>query len=631
MWRTVVVALLVVLPLVGAHGNSLLEAGDVSDPARRAQRQAELVHGLVTAGLLHHQPLTLVTGSGGDGMTLSSVLHWQLDVTIHHCAPCDNATLYRVLVTPKDGLKLVVGDLADFDQLGAVKPHHWIGGEVVLLPAPAVRCRRLFQLPLLSKAALPLCVEVPSVGAGAITVHQRGYDGSVRSEPASRLLSGEPHSLLDRNSYHGRPFEAYFVDFKPYFVCGDAVQKAGALCQRPLPGPDALILETFAARVNLTLRFRRSPDGGWGQIVDGTWTGNVGEVWRGRADAAVAGLFVNGERAAATQFSAHTFLEEVALVSGRVPLGQQVSLGGLLPPVSWAVVAGLGLLVALGGTVMSRPDPAAAGRQLLRQVEDAFRGLWAQPVTRLPADTPRRLLVGVWSAACIVLSTALVTGLAAKLTAPRVYWSPMTLWDAVEHDYQVVTHAEYGAYDAAMLAPQGPLFDGLRARWVKGNNLRTMYRMLDPSDRVCLLEEVQYYITLRHRLIIETEGRVHPESIRLADQRAFTFLVGFSMQRNTPLLGRLNALISRLHAAGLIQHWMRLMRRTDELRVTAALQRAQRPPRVSALPLSRLRATVELLVTGWALAAAAFGLELLVHSCLGRRRGEKPLPQSGHN
>ena len=631
----VLVAALAVVALAAAAGPPLPGPEEVAGPASRARRQAVVVHGLVTVGLLQHQPLTLVIGDGGsaDGAALSGALRWRRGVTVHYCAPCDNQTLYSVLLAPKSGLKLLVGDQADFEHLNSVEARHWVGGEVALLPTPTARCRRLFRLPLLAKISLPLCVEVPPAAGRPAVVLQRGYDGSVRSESAARLLSGAPHHLLGRHSYHGRYFETYFVDFLPYFVCGDADQVNGQLCREPLPGPDASIMQIFAERVNLSLHFRSSPDGGWGHIENGTWVGNVGEVWRGHADAAVAGLFVNGERSAAVHFSEHTAIEEVALVSGRVPLGQQISLGGLLPVSSWAVVGVLALLVAAAGTLLTRPAAADTGRVLVHQAEDAFRGLWAQSLTRLPADTPRRLLVSVWTVGCIVLGTALITGLAAQLTAPRVYWAPMTLWDAVEHDYQVVTHENYGSYDTAMRSPQSPLFDGLRARWVKGNNLKTMYRMLDPSDRVCLLEEIESYVTMRNKMIIETEGRVRPENIRLANQRAFTFMVSYAVQRNTPLLDVLNALMKRLKETGLVQHWIRLMRRREELQVTAVLQRAPPPPRVAPLPLSRLSTTLELLVTGWALAGVVFGLELLAFRCrswVDGQRGEVPVVSLTH-
>lgn len=605
--------------------------GQAESTVSQASRQAEIIYSLSWAGLLHPEPAVVVySGGDADVDVLLRKLQWQHGTTVWSCQPCTTSELYAILLKPRHGLKILIGDDEGFQHLNSVRAKHWIAGRVVLLPVAGLNCTAPFRLQLFDKASLPLCLEMqPSGEDGSdVTVYQRSYDGSVRSGTSDDIQPGDS-TFLATDNFHGRHFQIYYMNFKPYFECG-APDGPGSICTMPKQGPDFLIWTTVAARLNMNVTFRRSPDDLWGHMEDnGEWVGNVGAVYHGEADAAISGLFVTGDRASVSQFSSNMYVEEVAIVSGRVSLGWDISLLKLLSPGVWGAAFGTLFVIAICGVMLVRPWSSFL-EAFVPQLELAYRQLWGQSSLWQPTGNPHRTIHAVWAVASIVLGTALGAALAAQLASPRVFWSPMTLWDVANEGYQVITHAEYGAYQAAMRGPQNELFDRLRSLWVTGNNKLTMKRMLDSSNKVCLFEEVQYYKTLVHQLIIESEGEIDPENIRLGSQRVFFFLVAYSLQKNTPHKSQIDSLIERIKAFGLVQHAFQQMRQEDERKVLGYRMRARQQPRVVALSLSRLATMFEMLLAGWIAAALALVAEIVYKRASTKKLRRKPEKHASH-
>ena len=563
------------------------------------------------------QPL-LVLGCGAGLVPLDrllAALRWSHGLLVTDCgrAPCPAGLVARLLYSEQPGPRLLLLQEAGcLNGTGAPPAGRWSRGQALHL---ALDCTRSLADPLFAKVGRPVCLEPRH---GRLAVVQRGTDGLLRRSG----LRASRNWLLPEDDITNVTLTVVYENYRPFFECAEERERR---CARPAPMASAVLLEIISRQLGFQLRYYRSPDGNWGQLVNGSWVGMVGEVVAGRADLAVGGIFVTPLRKTAADFCRPLTLTYLEIVSRPIPLSVRSDFSGLLSAPVWALI-GVSLLAVTAALaavrLLSRPAPPGSRLELAgRQLEACYRLLVAQEARAARSAGP--LLLAVWLLTTIVHRTAYTSNMISTLSAPAGFWAPQSFADLVEHGYTMVTHSGYGSYVSWMNVQDSAVALALKRRWVQQDHVEAFAHIVGSWERVALLEETPSVMNLIYDEMLASDGAVSEDLVHRGRQKHMPSFVAWPVQQYAPFVRRLDQVLRWLQPSGLVLRLLEDGAAEHRERAQRAVHRhCRRQPATCrrrgplVLGLTHLSAGFRLLGYGLLAASCCFLLELVA----GRRR-----------
>ncbi|XP_042208155.1 glutamate receptor ionotropic, kainate 5-like isoform X2 [Homarus americanus] len=188
------------------------------------------------------------------------------------------------------------------------------------------------------------------------------------------------------------------------------------------------------------------PDGAWGSLVNGSWTGMLGMVHRHEKNFTVSTMPLTANRIEDFDAGVWYWTEGFGLnMMTPAPLAKwQATYYPFMPSV-WitigATFAVVVLTMALQDWIQPEPFLGGFGRTWLY----LLRAVVKHTLPGLPTAQWQRVLVGVWWVYCFILTTAYTANLIAFLTIPVFPKRIQTLEELAQSDYRVSMH-DYGEF-----------------------------------------------------------------------------------------------------------------------------------------------------------------------------------------
>ena len=619
--------LLVMTVLLTASAAAAAPADRLAEREAAAVQLAERVAVAVQQLLRPAQQPLLVFSCGAGPVPLDrllAALRWPHGLLVTDCGrpPCPAGQPARLLYSDQPGPRLLLLQEAGcLNGTGAAPPGRWSRGQALHLTAD---CDRTLSHALFAKVGRPVCLET---GGSRLMVAQRATDGTIRRSG----VRASHRWLLAEDNLTNTTISVVYENYSPFFGCA---REVSGTCSQPAQMASAVLLEAMSRQLGFHLRYYRSPDGNWGQLVNGTWVGMVGEVVAGRAQLAVGGISMTPLRASVATFCRPLTLTYLEIISRPVPLPLRSDFTGLLAPPVWALIA-VSLMTVTAVLLAPRllaDRPPALLPPLVRQLEDCYRVLVAQEAYF--ARSAGSMLLAVWLLSSIVHRTALTSNMISALSAPAGTWSPESFSDLVENGYRLITHRGYGAYVAWMRAQNGSVARALRRRWTREDHMVAFKHIVSSRERVALLEETPSVMNLVYDAIVESDGAVTEHLVHRGREKHMPSFMAWPAQKYAPYVRRLDEMLRWVQPMGvvsqLLEEGAEASRKEAERRVHLRCRRLPETCRkrgAVVLSLTHLSACFKLLVYGLLTAGGCLLLELLV-AVYSRRRAAGPGHQS---
>ncbi|KAG7154184.1 Glutamate receptor-like 56 [Homarus americanus] len=350
------------------------------------------------------------------------------------------------------------------------------------------------------------------------------------------------------------------------------------------------------------------PDGAWGSLVNGSWTGMLGMVHRHEKNFTVSTMPLTANRIEDFDAGVWYWTEGFGLnMMTPAPLAKwQATYYPFMPSV-WitigATFAVVVLTMALQDWIQPEPFLGGFGRTWLY----LLRAVVKHTLPGLPTAQWQRVLVGVWWVYCFILTTAYTANLIAFLTIPVFPKRIQTLEELAQSDYRVSMH-DYGEFvPEALRSSKTPV-----------------YRTLgEKMDLVKLYDDAVYLMSNRTHALLElySYNRIVTKSITkvsnsymLKDQLYASYF-SWLFQKNTPWKYKFDLCIQHLVEAGLVTRWHK--ETTEDFmgqdyerreRLAAKEQLNNKQP----LSLQHLQGVFFILLLSWAASIVVFILELVL-------------------
>ncbi|XP_042232014.1 uncharacterized protein LOC121872941 [Homarus americanus] len=352
-----------------------------------------------------------------------------------------------------------------------------------------------------------------------------------------------------------------------------------------LEGVELRLLQYAAQALNFSYRLVVPADGEWGRPLNGTWTGKVGEIVRGRADIAVGGLVYTEERASVTEYSI-LFHNEL-----------------------WGIVCPLSVRLPMWPFIMFpfRTDTAPSVFTVL-----VLLYVMTLVVPRGPRDPQLESVVRVVGVGVSIylrlMACIYFWNIYYYLLKPK-YEPPVDTSTALlqsNYDWGVVTGTTVTKVLGSSRNPAHRLLTGKAKPLI---SITEGFQRLR-EDGLCLLGVPKRYaratIAMRHTTECGEPG------LQVTTEDLNSVLGGWVLPRGSPLIPHINSIIFRLQTFGLLEHWRREF---HELLITRGPRDLPclNPP-LAALNILDLRLAVLLLFCGWGLAFLVFVGELFAYA-----------------
>ncbi|KAK4311988.1 hypothetical protein Pmani_016542 [Petrolisthes manimaculis] len=238
----------------------------------------------------------------------------------------------------------------------------------------------------------------------------------------SRLVTpGDPrlkqhHIFPDTHSdFHGHLFHiASWIDDFPYLFYDS---------EKRVVGIGEAMLSEISHRRNFTYHLQDlPPDEYWGELINNTWVGMLGQVVRGEKDFVINGMALVRDRYLATDFTLPYFSDSYSITL-QIPPPSPLWLSVVYPFGVW-VWASLGVclvLLSLAFHALVKPDPIRiynTGADVISTLVWLSKTLLRQSSPSVPSAPGCRAFLSLWYLAALVLSTSYMGNLIAFLTVP---------------------------------------------------------------------------------------------------------------------------------------------------------------------------------------------------------------------
>ncbi|XP_063876364.1 glutamate receptor ionotropic, kainate glr-3-like isoform X1 [Scylla paramamosain] len=457
---------------------------------------------------------------------------------------------------------------------------------LILVPFASTDYRRVTTV--LLHRHLPLHVDirllVPQVsdqGKGPlVNVYRRCLhcqEGDVGVRWAGWWASGgftDPHTLLREQlrDLHGHVFHSVTMDFAP-FIDYDKTQEQPGGVVIPRDSMDIRILQEAARVLNFSFVLREPSDGQWGYLLEnGSWTGTVGTVQRGKVDFSMM-LSITWERTYAVDFTRAYFVEPMTFVMrkpGPLPQWQAP-----VKPFSWQVWLMVTVSVLLAGPVIwlvLSLTPYARGYSTEGTAEGKLNGLeeehesnhglgllclymvgpiFAEPVPFNPRGSSGRVLCGLWWFFCILTTTLYRGSLIARLTVPTRSSTLDTLEQLAASNLEWGMLDTYGSGYQLFRASQVPVYVSLFKEMQYYNMRHSMERVL--KGKYAFISWKTYFRNLIARDYTDRNGDTQ---VHIAREDFFPGGFGWAFPKNSPYLIKFDKIFQRLIESGVVEKWM---------------------------------------------------------------------------
>ncbi|XP_042208159.1 glutamate receptor ionotropic, delta-2-like [Homarus americanus] len=350
------------------------------------------------------------------------------------------------------------------------------------------------------------------------------------------------------------------------------------------------------------------PDGAWGSLVNGSWTGMLGMVHRHEKNFAVNTLPFTADRIKDFDVGVWYWREGFGLsMKNPPPLAKWRATYYPFMSSVWLCVGLTFAIAVLNMTVQDwlQPEPFLGG--LGRTWLYLLRAVVNHSLPVLPTAQWQRVLVGVWWVYCFILTTAYTANLIAFLTIPVFPERIQTLEELAQSDYRV-SMQDYGTFVPAALVASDSLV------------YRTIGQKLDLSllykDVVQLMADGTHaYMELYsyNRIVAKTVYKVN--NTYMLKEQLYSSYLAWHFQKNTAWKYKFDQNIRRLAEAGLVRHWHKETtedflgqdyERREHLAAKEQLDNKQ------PLSLQHLQGVFFILLLSWAASVVVFIIELVL-------------------
>ncbi|KAG7172770.1 Glutamate receptor ionotropic, delta-2-like 17 [Homarus americanus] len=215
--------------------------------------------------------------------------------------------------------------------------------------------------------------------------------------------------------FHGQLFHlASWIDDFPYLFYDN---------EKKVVGIGQAMLQEIASRLNFTYHLQEiPPDEYWGELINGTWVGMLGQVVRKEKDFIINGMAVVLDRYQAADFSVPYFSDSYSItLKVPPPFPRWRSVVYPFGVWVWAGVLAALVMLSLIFHLLVRADssPIYNNRMdVLSTMVWLSRTLLRQSVPRVPEVMGCRAFLACWWLSALVLSTSYMGKLIAFLTVP---------------------------------------------------------------------------------------------------------------------------------------------------------------------------------------------------------------------
>nr|XP_045625149.1 uncharacterized protein LOC123774684 [Procambarus clarkii] len=217
-------------------------------------------------------------------------------------------------------------------------------------------------------------------------------------------------------SFYGHNLQlASWADDFPYLVPGATLHKTY--------GIGVNMLNEISRKLNFSYEFDNEAKASWGELVNGSWIGMVGQVWRREKDLCVNVMSIVEDRYQAVDFSVPYFTDSYSFVLHN-PLPQP-RWWAIVLPFTWqtwlAVLVSMVTVSVVRRLVLHRLVLHRLILQEERRSTSALlviRALINQNASWPPAPLAFRLYEGTWILLAIIVSISYTSNLVAYITVP---------------------------------------------------------------------------------------------------------------------------------------------------------------------------------------------------------------------
>ncbi|XP_042219287.1 glutamate receptor ionotropic, kainate 2-like [Homarus americanus] len=322
-----------------------------------------------------------------------------------------------------------------------------------------------------------------------------------------------------------------------------------------LDGTSKRLMDVLASWLNFTATYsNKASDLEWGKRDEnGTWSGILGDVHRGRKHLAVNYLTVTDQRAQDFDYSVSYYNEGFGLaLKVPPPLPRWRSLLYPYTSEAWAALVGVVLVV---GFTFYLLNLSRSRFSLSKSLMMVMRGMVGQSVQRVPTWWVVRIFLGLWWFSAWVLDISYTSNLIAVLTVPT-YPSRIHTIEQLANSGLRLCMLDYGEFVPEALATSS---DVILARLGPKLDLVPIMSSLEYNGEEACVERVLagthvHTETFSYEQILYIEMGVGEEVYFLKEQ-LYVGSLAFFFRKNTPWKYKFDAGMRRLVEAGLVHKW----------------------------------------------------------------------------
>ncbi|XP_070001310.1 glutamate receptor ionotropic, kainate glr-3 [Penaeus vannamei] len=297
---------------------------------------------------------------------------------------------------------------------------------------------------------------------------------------------------------------------------------------------------------------RRASDKKWGEKVNGTWVGMLGDVWRGDKDLAINYFSVTLERVEDFDYSVSHYNEGFGFsIMIPPPLPRWLNLIYPFSLLVWAAVGGSLLVTAATLYALSY------ARQHLSPFQSfifTVQSLMNQSIQKIPAPWPLRAFVAVWWITAYIIVISYTCNLIAVLTVPVYPKRIHTIKELADSDYRICM-LDYGEFvpEALATSSDATLF-ALGSKLDLSPVVETQYYGEEGCVEMVLDGDHAHVETYSFVKLLYSEMG-HGDEVYFVKEQIYEANLAFFFRKNTPWKYKFDQGIRRLVEAGLVHKW----------------------------------------------------------------------------
>ncbi|XP_068228133.1 uncharacterized protein [Palaemon carinicauda] len=377
-----------------------------------------------------------------------------------------------------------------------------------------------------------------------------------------------------------------------------------------LDGTNIRILDVLGDWLNFTYTTTiYAEDENWGELVNGSWNGLLGEVYRGTKNLTVNYFTVVYERSRDFEHTSSYFNEGFGFAL-RIPPPLPAWMSLLYPFSTWVWTSTACILLFMIPILflLKKATKATAGVSVQDVTLEILAGILKQTTTQIFTSDVIRIFMVFWWLGTLILGVSYTCNLIAVLTVPVFPPKISSIQGLAESSFRV-SMVDYGEFVPEALATSNDEY--LKAL---GDRMDLVYNYED--DEISYEELVRKVLGGYHA-IIETYSYLrnllaHDEEANgrtyVLKEQIYQGALAFFLAKHTPWTGRLDQGLKRLVEAGLVNKWYTDIMSSSE----NAMNSTKEASKEKALTIFNLQGPFILLALGFLASTVAFVLELLV-------------------